>query len=116
MLAVSSVPREASPLFLLFKCHHLRTLALCRSILNWIKKHNKKAETHNISDDTCLLAVQGPNATRILQPLTEMDIMNLKYYSFVKGKFADVENVLVSATGYTGAGGVEIYFKNEKGN
>ena len=84
---------------------------------NWIQKHNdKNVEMHNISDDTCLLAVQGPNATKILQSLTEMDIMNLKYYTFVKGKFAGVDNVLVSATGYTGAGGVEIYFKNEKDN
>jgi aminomethyltransferase len=84
---------------------------------NWIQKHNSKnVEMHNISDDTCLLAVQGPNATKILQPLTEMDILNLKYYTFAKGKFADVDNVLVSATGYTGAGGVEIYFKNEKDN
>lgn len=84
---------------------------------NWIQKHNgKNVEMHNISDDTCLLAVQGPNATKILKPLTEMDILNLKYYTFVKGKFADVDNVLVSATGYTGAGGVEIYFKNENDN
>jgi aminomethyltransferase len=84
---------------------------------SWIQKHNTKSvEMHNISDETCLLAVQGPNATRILQPLTEMDILNLKYYTFVKGTFAGVENVLVSATGYTGAGGVEIYFKNENGN
>lgn len=80
---------------------------------NWIQKYNtNKVEMHNISDKTCLLAIQGPNATKILQPLTEMDIMNLKYYTFTKGKFAGVENVLVSATGYTGAGGVEIYFEN----
>jgi len=83
---------------------------------NWIQKHNdKNVEMHNISDDTCLLAVQGPNATKILQPLTDMDIMNLKYYTFVKGKFAGVDNVLVSATGYTGAGGVEIYFEDKDG-
>lgn len=81
---------------------------------NWISKHNiKNAEMHNISDKTCLLAIQGPNATKILQPLTEMDILNLKYYTFVKGKFAGVDNVLVSATGYTGAGGVEIYFEDK---
>ena len=80
---------------------------------NWISKHNsKKAEMHNISDKTCLLAIQGPNATKILQPLTDIDILNLKYYTFVKGKFAGVDNVLISATGYTGAGGVEIYFEN----
>jgi aminomethyltransferase len=81
---------------------------------DWIQQFNEgNLEMHNISDKTCLLAIQGPNATRILQPLTEMDILNLKYYTFVKGKFAGVENVLVSATGYTGAGGVEIYFENE---
>jgi glycine cleavage system T protein (aminomethyltransferase) len=81
---------------------------------NWIAAHNKNnAEMHNISDKTCLLAIQGPNATKILQPLTDIDILNLKYYTFVKGKFADVENVLISATGYTGAGGVEIYFEDK---
>ena len=82
---------------------------------DWLMEHNSSnVEMHNVSDQTCLLAVQGPNATKILQPLTEMDILNLKYYSFVKGKFAGVENVLVSATGYTGAGGVEIYFENKE--
>ena len=82
----------------------------------WIQQYNtKEVEMHNISDKTCLLAIQGPNATKILQPLTDMDIMNLKYYTFTKGKFAGVENVLVSATGYTGAGGVEIYFENVEG-
>ncbi len=82
----------------------------------WISKFNtKNVEMHNISDKTCLLAIQGPNATKILQPLTDIDILNLKYYTFAKGKFAGVDNVLVSATGYTGAGGVEIYFE-DKGN
>lgn len=81
---------------------------------NWISRHNtKNVEMHNISDKTCLLAIQGPNATKILQPLTEADILNLKYYTFVKGKFAGVDNVLISATGYTGAGGVEIYFEDK---
>lgn len=84
---------------------------------NWISERNTKGvEMHNISDKTALLAVQGPNATKILQTLTEMDIMNLKYYTFAKGVFAGVENVLVSATGYTGAGGVEIYFEDKDGN
>jgi aminomethyltransferase len=81
---------------------------------SWIQLHNTTSvEIHNISDHTCLLAIQGPNATKILQPLTEMDIMNLKYYHFVKGKFAGVENVLISATGYTGSGGLEIYFEDK---
>lgn len=81
---------------------------------NWVSAHNiHQAEMHNISDKTCLLAIQGPNATKILQPLTEMDILNLTYYTFVKGVFAGVENVLVSATGYTGSGGIEIYFEDK---
>lgn len=80
---------------------------------DWISAHNtENAEMHNISDKTCLLAIQGPNATTILQGLTDMDILNLKYYTFVKGEFAGVKNVLVSATGYTGSGGVEIYFED----
>src|SRR6476620_9054732 len=83
---------------------------------NWISEHNtKNTEMRNISDKTCLLAIQGPNASKILQPLTELDILNLKYYTFVKGKFAGVDNVLISATGYTGAGGVEIYFEDKDG-
>lgn len=83
---------------------------------NWIQQFNtNNVEMHNISDRTCLLAIQGPSATKILQPLTEMDILNLKYYTFVKGTFAGVANVLVSATGYTGAGGVEIYFEDSNG-
>ena len=83
---------------------------------DWITSHNTKdAEMHDISDKTCLLAIQGPNATKILQPLTELDIMNLKYYTFVKGKFAGIDNVLISATGYTGSGGVEIYFEDKDG-
>lgn len=83
---------------------------------NWISSHNTNGvEMHNISDKTALLAVQGPKATEYMQQLTDMDITNLKYYTFAKGKFAGVENVLVSATGYTGAGGVEIYFEDVDG-
>ena len=82
----------------------------------WISKHNiHKAELHNISDKTALLAIQGPNATRIMQALTDVDILNLGYYTFAKGKFAGVDNVLISATGYTGAGGIEIYFEDKDG-
>lgn len=83
---------------------------------NWFQKHNTEGvEMHNISDQTGLLAVQGPNAAKILQSLTDMDILNLKYYTFTKGTFAGVNNVLISATGYTGAGGVEIYFEDKDG-
>src|SRR5919205_4632412 len=82
---------------------------------NWLVPHNtNNVEMHKISDHTCLLAVQGPNATKILQSLTDIDIMNLKYYTFVKGRFAGIDNVLISATGYTGAGGVEIYFEDKE--
>lgn len=84
---------------------------------DWISSHNnRRVAMEDISDRTCLLAIQGPNATRILQPLTEMDILNLPYYHFVKGKFAGVDNVLISATGYTGSGGVEIYFEDKNGS
>lgn len=84
---------------------------------DWVVQHNTDdVELHNVSSKTCLLAIQGPNATKALQPLTPMDIMNLKYYTFTKGDFAGVPNVLVSATGYTGAGGVEIYFRDEDDN
>ncbi len=80
---------------------------------NWIVAHNtNNVEMHNISDKTCLLAIQGPNATKILQTICDTDIMNLKYYTFVRGKMAGVDNVIISATGYTGSGGVEIYFED----
>lgn len=83
----------------------------------WINRFKTETvTTEDISSRTCLLAIQGPQATRILQPLTSMDLMNLKYYHFVKGLFAGVENVLISATGYTGAGGVEIYFEDKDGS
>ncbi len=84
---------------------------------NWISQHNTKGvEMHNISDKTGLLAVQGPKAVQYMQTLTDMDITNLKYYTFTKGVFAGIENVLISATGYTGAGGVEIYFEDKDNN
>ncbi|HEY4111483.1 glycine cleavage system aminomethyltransferase GcvT [Puia sp.] len=80
----------------------------------WIAQHNThQAEMHNISDKTCLLAIQGPNATRLMQALTDLDILNLTYYTFIKGAFAGVDNVVISATGYTGAGGIEIYFEDK---
>ena len=81
---------------------------------NWIQKFNtSNVEMHNISDKTSLLAVQGPKSADALQSLTDMDLASMEYYTFKKGTFAGVENVLVSATGYTGAGGFEIYFENE---
>ena len=81
---------------------------------NWIEKHNDLGVTmENRSDDYSLLAVQGPKAAEALQSLTEVDLINMKYYTFDFGTFAGVDNVILSATGYTGSGGFEIYFKNE---
>ncbi|HWV73882.1 MAG TPA: glycine cleavage system aminomethyltransferase GcvT [Pseudosphingobacterium sp.] len=82
---------------------------------DWISKHNTYGvEMKNISDKTSLFAVQGPKATEALQSLTEIDLGEMEYYTFKKGVFAGVENVLVSATGYTGAGGFEIYVENNQ--
>jgi aminomethyltransferase len=84
---------------------------------NWISKHNMQGvEMHNISAKTALLAVQGPKATQVIQQLTSMDVTNMPYYSFAKGEMLGIENVLISATGYTGAGGVEIYFEDVNDN
>lgn len=80
---------------------------------NWFQdKNTHNVEMHNISDKTSLLAVQGPKAAEALQSLTDIDLKGMEYYTFSKGKFAGVDNVLISATGYTGAGGFEIYFEN----
>lgn len=81
---------------------------------NWISGFNTGGvEMKNISDQTSLLAVQGPKAADALQSLTDIDLGAMEYYTFRKGVFAGVENVLISATGYTGAGGFELYFDNK---
>ncbi|MFM9951014.1 MAG: glycine cleavage system aminomethyltransferase GcvT [Saprospiraceae bacterium] len=81
---------------------------------NWISEHNTfDAELINISEKTGLLAVQGPRATEVLQKLTDIDLSAIKYYHFVKGRMAGTDNVLISATGYTGAGGFELYVASE---
>ncbi len=81
---------------------------------DWISQHNNfEARMINISDQTGLLAVQGPKALDALQTLTEVDLKALKYYTFTKGTFAGVENVVISATGYTGSGGLELYVAQE---
>lgn len=80
----------------------------------WLGVNNTMGvELHNISDKTTLLAVQGPKAAEVLQGLTAIDLVEMKYYTSEKGVFAGAENVLISATGYTGAGGFELYFENE---
>ncbi|MEX2565777.1 MAG: glycine cleavage system aminomethyltransferase GcvT [Cyclobacteriaceae bacterium] len=81
---------------------------------NWINQHNPfGAKLENISDNTSLLAVQGPLATLALQSLTPTDLNTIPFYHFKKDIFAGVKNVIISATGYTGAGGFELYVKNE---
>jgi aminomethyltransferase len=81
---------------------------------NWISSQNKwGAEMIDISEKTALLAVQGPNAGKVLASLTETDLNAIPYYHFSRGNFAGVENVIISNTGYTGAGGFELYFSAE---
>ena len=84
---------------------------------NWISSHNTKGvDMKNISDRTSLLAIQGPKAVDTLQKLTSVKLADIPYYSFTKGTFCGCDNVVISNTGYTGAGGFEIYFDNEHAN
>ena len=81
---------------------------------NWITKHNDvDVSLENCSDDWSLLAIQGPKAVEAMQSLSSTDLSKIKFYSFEITDFAGVSNVIVSATGYTGSGGFEIYIKNE---
>jgi len=83
---------------------------------NWFSKYNTKGATlKNLSDDMCLFAVQGPKAVTVLQKLTKTDLSAIKYYHFAIGEFAGVNDVIMSNTGYTGAGGFEIYVNNKDG-
>lgn len=81
---------------------------------NWCVSNNTEgAELENASDHMAQLAVQGPKATEMLQKLTSVNLSEIPYYSFKTGDFAGVENVILSNTGYTGAGGFELYFYPE---
>lgn len=80
----------------------------------WISKHNTEGvQMQNLSDNMCLFAVQGPNAIKVLQKLTSINLSEIEYYSFKVGDFASKEDIIISNTGYTGAGGFEIYMNNE---
>lgn len=80
---------------------------------NWIKQHNTfGVEMLNMSDDMSLLAVQGPNAVKALQKLTDVNLSDIPYYAFTIGTLAGIEGVIISNTGYTGAGGFELYVMN----
>jgi aminomethyltransferase len=81
---------------------------------NWMTSHNDLGvEMENLSDQYSLLAIQGPKAAEAMQSLTDVDLTNMVYYTFTHGNFAGIDNVMISATGYTGSGGFEIYVKNE---
>jgi len=82
---------------------------------NWIKDHNTSgAVMKNLSDNYSLLAIQGPKALDAIQSLTTVDLKAIPFYKFKVGDFAGIEHVIISATGYTGSGGLEIYCKNEE--
>lgn len=81
---------------------------------DWISSHNSfGVQMENLSDTLSLFAVQGPNAIKVLQKLTEVDLSSLEYYSYTRGTIADCEHVIISNTGYTGAGGFELYVSND---
>ena len=82
---------------------------------NWISSHNTVgASMKNLSDDYSLLAIQGPKAVEAMQSLTSIDLSAINYYHFEVADFAGIEHVIISATGYTGSGGFEIYCKNSE--
>ena len=81
---------------------------------NWINEHNDMgADLENISDSISLFAVQGPKALEAVQSLTPINLSEIKFYHFTVGEFAGVVDVIISGTGYTGAGGFEIYVRNK---
>jgi len=82
---------------------------------NWISSHNTmNAEMRDLSDEYSLLAIQGPKASEAMQSLTSVDLSAMKFYTFEVSSFAGIDNVIISATGYTGSGGFEIYCKNSE--
>lgn len=84
---------------------------------NWMSSFNDLGvEMENVSDDYSLLAIQGPKAAEAMQSLTDVNLKDMVYYTFTHGKFAGIDNVMISATGYTGSGGFEIYVKNKDVN
>jgi len=81
----------------------------------WISKHNSNnAEMKNISENFSLLAIQGPKAVEAMQSLTSVDLAEISFYKFKVADFAGIDHVIISATGYTGSGGFEIYCKNSE--
>ena len=82
---------------------------------NWVSSYNTKGvDMKNVSDEYSLMAIQGPKVAAVLGKLTTVDLGKIPYYSFAVGKFCGFEDIILSNTGYTGAGGFEIYCKNEQ--
>ena len=82
---------------------------------NWISsKNDVGASMRDLSEDYSLLAIQGPKAVEAMQSLTSHDLAAINFYNFIVGDFAGIEHVIISATGYTGSGGFEIYCKNDE--
>ena len=83
---------------------------------NWVSKYNEgfNANLKDLSEEYSLLAIQGPKAVEAMQSLSSLDLGEIPFYKFKVGDFAGIENVIISATGYTGSGGFEIYCKNEE--
>ncbi|MGB1283509.1 MAG: glycine cleavage system aminomethyltransferase GcvT [Polaribacter sp.] len=83
---------------------------------NWISKYNKEFEANlrDLSEHYSLLAIQGPKAVEAMQSLSSLDLADIPFYKFKVGDFAGIEHVIISATGYTGSGGFEIYCKNSE--
>ncbi len=80
----------------------------------WINKNNDiNADVENLSDDYSILAIQGPKAIEAMQSITPVNLTEIKFYNFVIGEFAGINDVVISATGYTGSGGFEVYVKNK---
>ncbi len=118
----SCLPNETGGIvddLLVYKIHEEKYLLVVNASniekdWDWIQQHNQAgAELEDISDNTSLFAVQGPKATEALQSLTPINLDKIKFYHFEIGEFAGVPDVIISATGYTGAGGFEIYVHNE---
>lgn len=83
---------------------------------NWVQKQNTIGATlYNASDEISQLAIQGPLAMKVMQKITDTNIMDMEYYTFKKATVAGIKDVIISTTGYTGSGGCEVYFANQDG-
>lgn len=105
--------------FILYRFHSEKFMVVANASnikkdYDWIVKHNEfEAKVDDQSGDYSLLAIQGPKAVEAMQSLYSGDLYDIKFYHFVVDQFAGCDNVIISGTGYTGSGGLEIYFKNE---